>query len=138
IKKKKLEIKIIVAHLNHKLRGQASDADAAWVGEISKQLGHRVATASTDVKRRAAKSGDNLEQAARRARYEFLLKTARAKKAALIVTAHTMDDQAETVLMNLLRGSGANGLAGIEPVRPIESRSKILLARPLLSWATRS
>ena len=138
IKRKKLQINLIVAHLNHKLRGKASDADARWVRALSKQLGHQVITASVDVKQRAAKSGDNLEQAARRARYEFLIKTAKAKKAKLVLTAHTMDDQAETVLLNLLRGTGPEGLTGIEVRRPMESGRDIVLARPLLSWATRA
>src|SRR5216684_2013904 len=60
-----------------------------------------------------------------------------AARAGLILTAHTMDDQAETILLNLLRGSGSSGLGGVEPVRPIAAESKILLARPLLSWAER-
>jgi tRNA(Ile)-lysidine synthase len=137
VKSEKLKIDLIVAHLNHKLRGQASDADARWVRALAKQLGHQVVTASVDVKRRAAKSGDNLEQAARKTRYEFLIKTAKAKKAGVVLTAHTMDDQAETVLLNLLRGTGPEGLTGIEVTRPIESGSNVVLARPLLHWATR-
>src|SRR5262249_42208676 len=78
------------------------------------------------------------EQAARRARYEFLEKVARTSKAGLVLTAHTLDDQAETVLLNLLRGSGAAGLSGIDPLRAIRNRSEILLARPLLTWARRA
>jgi len=138
IKSKKLKIKMVIAHLNHKLRGKASDADARWVEDISKKLRHPLLAAAVDVKKRAAKSNDNLEQAARRARYEFLEKTAKARKASVVLTAHTMSDQAETVLMNLLRGSGADGLSGIEPVRSIAPGSRTLLARPLLSWAKRS
>jgi tRNA(Ile)-lysidine synthase len=137
IKSGRLDLKLLIAHLNHRLRGKASDADARWVASLAKRLGHTVANGSVDVKRRAAKTGDNLEQAARRARYEFLEKTARTGAAEVILTAHTMDDQAETVLLNLLRGSGGGGLGGIEPVRPIAAESEILLARPLLSWALR-
>ena len=133
----KLKIEILVAHLNHRLRGKASEADARWVASLAKKLGHKAAIGSVDVKRRAAKTGDNLEQAARRARYEFLVQKAGAVGAGLILTAHTMDDQAETVLLNLLRGSGSSGLGGIEPMRPISADSKILLARPLISWAER-
>lgn len=135
IRSGRLNIKIIVAHMNHRLRGKVSDADARWVAALAKQLGYAVAGASIDVKKRAAETGDNLEQAARRTRYEFLAKKARAGKANVVLTAHTMDDQAETVLLNLLRGSGAQGLAGVEPVRPISADSDVLLARPLLSWA---
>lgn len=136
-KSERLNLRILVAHLNHRLRGKVSEADASWVRSLAKNLGHKVAVSSVDVKRRAAKTGDNLEQAARRARYEFLLRKARSVKATVVLTAHTMDDQAETVLMNLLRGSGAQGLGGVEPVRPIASDSDVLLARPLLSWARR-
>ncbi len=137
IKARRLKLQLLVAHLNHRLRGKASNADAHWVTSIAKQLGHQVAISSADVKQRAARTGDNLEQAARRARYEFLAKQATARRARVVLTAHTMDDQAETVLMNLLRGSGAGGLSGVEPVRPISAESEILLARPLLSWARR-
>lgn len=137
IRSDRLNLKLLVAHLNHRLRGKVSDADANWVGSLAKSLGHRVTVSGVDVKRRAAKTGDNLEQAARRARYEFLTAKAGSVKAKVVLTAHTMDDQAETVLMNLLRGSGAQGLGGVEPVRPISSDSDVLLARPLLSWARR-
>lgn len=133
----RLKLELVVAHLDHRLRGKTSEADARWVEELARELGRTAMIRRFDVKRRAAKTGDNLEQAARRARYEFLEKTARAHSAKLIVTAHTMDDQAETVLLNLLRGSGAGGLGGVEPVRPLNPGSEILLARPLLSWAVR-
>ena len=133
----KLSFKLLVAHLNHRLRGKVSDADARWVSSLAKQLGYEVKAGSIDVKARSVKSGDNLEQAARRARYEFLERKARTGKARVVLTAHTMDDQAETVLLNLLRGSGAHGLAGVDPMRPIRLGSDVLLARPLLSWARR-
>ena len=85
----------------------------------------------------AAGSGDNLEQAARRARYKFLAKVAKEKRAVAVLTAHTMDDQAETVMLNLLRGSGMDGLSGMEPARRLGEGSEIILARPLLGWARR-
>jgi tRNA(Ile)-lysidine synthase len=137
IKSKRLKLDLMIAHLNHRLRGAASDADARWVESLAERLGYRVVIGSVDVKRRAAKTGDNLEQAARRSRYEFLEKNARTMLANVVLTAHTMDDQAETVLLNLLRGSGSSGLGGVEPVRPLVAESKILLARPLISWAQR-
>ena len=137
VRAKKIKVKILVAHLNHKLRGSASDADARWVRSLAKELGHRVIVRSFDIAKRAGKSKDNLEQAARLTRYEFLARVARANKASLVLTAHTMNDQAETILLNLIRGSGGVGLRGIEPVRPITPESDISLARPLLSWAGR-
>lgn len=138
IKGKQLKIKLVVAHLNHKLRGKASDADARWVRSLASELGHPFASVSVDVKRRAAKCSDNLEQAARRIRYEFLAKTAKTNKAHLVLTAHTLDDQAETFLLNLLRGSGVEGLLAIEPTRSLEPGGDILLVRPMLSWAGRA
>lgn len=135
VKSKKLSIKIVVAHLNHKLRGRAGDADARFVSSLAKKLGYPAVIKAVDVRAQATSAKDNLEQAARRARYEFLQKTAHANKATVVLTAHTLDDQVETVLLNLLRGSGAAGLSGIEPVRSIHAGSEILLVRPMLSWA---
>jgi tRNA(Ile)-lysidine synthase len=137
IKAKKLLLKLTVAHLDHSLR-KVSREDAIWVEKLASGLGHGIVKRRTDVKKRAARSGDNLEQAARRVRYEFLTQTARKNQSSLVVTGHTLDDQAETILLRLLRGSAAEGLSGIEPVRPIDSKSSIQLARPLLSWARRS
>jgi tRNA(Ile)-lysidine synthase len=137
IRAKKLKVKLIVGHLNHKLRGAASDADARWVRSLAGDLGYHAIVATRKVKALASRTGDNLEQAARRARYEFLARTASANKANLVLTAHTMNDQAETVLLNLMRGSGGEGLSGIESVRPLTRGSEIVLARPLLSWVRR-
>ncbi|PYS27282.1 MAG: tRNA lysidine(34) synthetase TilS, partial [Acidobacteria bacterium] len=136
VKSGKLNLRLCVAHLNHKLR-LTSAADARWVARLAKQLGHKSSVGMVDVKTLAKKTGDNLEQAARRARYEFLAKTANRNRAEIVLTAHTMDDQAETVLLNLLRGSGLDGLGGIEPVRTLVEKDGALLARPLLSWARR-
>ncbi len=137
VKAKKLSLTLTVAHLDHSLR-KASREDAVWVQNLAGELGHEFVRRRTDVQKRAARSGDNLEQAARRVRYEFLKKTAKENHSRLVVTAHTLDDQAETILMRLLRGSAAEGLSGIESERPIDSKSSIHLARPLLSWARRS
>ncbi len=82
-------------------------------------------------------SSDNLEQAARDARYAFLERTAKKVSANYVLTAHTMDDQAETVLLRLMRGSAAAGLGGMDAIRPLAKDSSIKLARPLL-WARRS
>ncbi|MBA3356668.1 MAG: tRNA lysidine(34) synthetase TilS [Pyrinomonadaceae bacterium] len=136
VKAEKLTLTLTVAHLDHSLR-KVSREDANWVENLARELGHEFVKRRTDVKKRAARSGDNLEQAARRVRYEFFKKTAKETHSFLIVTAHTLDDQAETILLHLLRGSAAEGLSGIEPVRLIDSNSSIQLARPLLSWARR-
>lgn len=137
VKGKKLSLSLTVAHLDHGLR-EISREDATWAENLAIHLGHAFVKRRTDVGKLAARSGDNLEQAARRVRYEFLKKTAKESRSLLVVTAHTLDDQAETILLRLLRGSAAEGLSGIEPVRLIDSKSPIQLARPLLSWARRS
>jgi tRNA(Ile)-lysidine synthase len=137
VRARKLSVQISVAHLNHKLRGAESNADARWVSVLGKKLGCPVVVKTADIGKRAQRSKDNLEQAARRARYEFLAAVARSHQAKFVMTAHTMNDQAETILLNLIRGSGSDGLSGIEPCRPLSPKSEITLARPLLSWARR-
>lgn len=129
-------LRVVVAHLDHGLRGEAGEADARWVASLSRELGFEVRQGKVAVRERATLDSDNLEQAARRARYEFLMQAARECGAKVVLTAHTLDDQAETVLLRLLRGSGADGLCGIEAVRPLEATGEVLLIRPLLSWAT--
>jgi tRNA(Ile)-lysidine synthase len=136
IKSKKLKLKLFVAHLDHGLR-KDSRADARWVKAFAKQLGHESLARRVYVKALAAGTGDNLEQAARRARYKFLAKIAKEKRAVAVLTAHTMDDQAETVMLNLLRGSGMDGLGGMEAARRMGEGSEVLLSRPLLGWARR-
>jgi tRNA(Ile)-lysidine synthase len=132
-----LSLKLVVAHLDHGLR-KGSRKDALSVSRLAGSLGYQSVIGRYDVKKRAADDSDNLEQAARRARYSFLEKTARQKKASLILVAHTMDDQAETVLLRLLRGSASEGLSGMEAVRAVLKGSSILVVRPLLSWARRT
>ena len=137
IKRDKLQIMPIVAHLNHGLRDESKD-DAQWVKKLAKDLGYEVTAGTRDVKEAAARKKTNLEQAARDARYNFLAKTAEKKESKYVLTGHTQDDQAETVVMRLLRGSAAEGLSGSSPVRQITERSEVQLVRPLLSWARRS
>lgn len=138
IKAKKLAVKLTVAHLDHGLRGKVSKEDAEWVAKLAEQLGCKAVLGRVNVKKRAGKSTDNLEQAARLARYDFLARVAQKERAQIVLIAHTTDDQAETVLLNLLRGSGIDGLGGIEPVRLLDNKKRIMLARPLLRWARRA
>ena len=137
IERGKLLLRLTVAHLDHGLREQSKE-DAAWVKRLAHRLGYPIVVRRVDVRKLASKTGDNLEQSARRARYDFLKTTARKAQAQLILTAHTLDDQAETVLLRLLRGSAAEGLGGIECVRTLERGSKLQLGRPLVSWARRA
>jgi tRNA(Ile)-lysidine synthase len=103
----------LVLHFNHKLRGADSEADAEFVAALASQLGLQSALESGDVAALAAHSRLSLEAAGRRARYEFFLRAATAHRLDCVATAHTRDDQAETVLLHLLRGAGTSGLAGI-------------------------
>jgi len=131
----KLFVDVCVAHLDHGLR-KSSSKDAKWVRELATKLGFRSVIGRSKVAENAAESSDNLEQAAREARYAFLERTAKKVSANYVLTAHTMDDQAETVLLRLMRGSAGAGLGGMESLRPLAKHSSIKLARPLL-WARR-
>jgi len=130
----KLFVTICVAHLDHKLR-KTSSQDARWVSELSGKLGYECVIGRSKVAELARANNDNLEQAAREARYAFLERTAKRKSANYVLTAHTMDDQAETVLLRLMRGSAGAGLGGMEAMRRL-GKGSIQLVRPLL-WARR-
>jgi tRNA(Ile)-lysidine synthase len=133
-----LDVELTAAHLDHGLRGESAETDARFASALAREHGFEFVSARVDVGRRASESGDNLEQAARRARYEFLADAARRAEASTVLTGHTLDDQAETVLLRLLRGSGSEGLGGMKPERELEEGGEVLLRRPLLEWARRA
>ena len=110
---KRLGIVLSVVHFNHKLRGRPSDADEHSVAKLAKQLGLPLDSSREDVKARSKREKSNLEDCARRARYEFFAQLVTRKHLDKIAVAHTADDQAETVLAHILRGSGLAGLGGI-------------------------
>lgn len=134
VKAKKLDMKFTVAHYNHGLRGRKSNADEAFVKDMAKRLGFAFMRGTANNLRA---STANLEEHAREERYRFLEKAAKKVKASMILTAHTLDDQAETFLLRLLRGSGADGLGAMRMKRDLAPGSNIMLARPLLTWAYR-
>src|SRR5262245_39488665 len=121
---------IIVAHLNHQLRGEESDEDEAFVRDLANRLNLPVFTERIAVADRAREEKQNLEAMARRLRYEFLLRVAEARGAKIVFTAHTLDDQAETILMRLDRKSGAEGLRGVHQVVALSDDVKLI--RPML------
>lgn len=112
-----MDIRLHVAHLNHSFRGDESDLDAEYVRELSASLGLESTIEKIDVPGVCEATRSSAEEAARHVRYEFLERTADAVGAHRIALAHTADDQIETALMNYLRGTGIDGLAGMPPVR---------------------
>jgi tRNA(Ile)-lysidine synthase len=121
---------LIVAHLDHGLRGQASAEDAIWVGDLARSLHLTFFTEQSDVREMARTYHLSIEDAGRRARYSFLRRTAAREGASPICLGHTADDQVETILMHWLRGSGLRGLAGM-------AASSGDIARPILCLSRR-
>ncbi len=117
---------LVVSHFHHRLRGAEADEDAAFVRELAGQCGCRFELGEADVQA----AGGNLEATARRLRYGWLTGVAAATGAPWVATGHTTDDQAETVLHRLLRGTGLRGLRGVAAVAPIEGATVV---RPLLA-----
>ena len=127
---------LCVAHLDHCIRPDSKE-DAQWVRQLARKMGLKAVIGRANVKAEASAASDNLEQTARRLRYEFLERTARRLHAKFVLTAHTMDDQAETVLLRLIRGTAGEGLSGMDALRPLSKASPITLVRPLL-WRRRA
>jgi len=120
----RLGIVLNAVHFNHKLRHIASDKDEAFVAKLAKKLAIPFFSAHADIAAKAKREKANLEDAARRGRYEFFARLIHEGKLTHVATAHTADDQAETVLAHILRGTGLTGLGGVHPrvehvVRPL-------------------
>jgi len=129
-----------IAHLNHKLRGAESDADAGYVAELAGSMDIPFTVGERDVTALKKERRISLEEAAREARYTFLAQTAKAVGAGEMAVGHTADDHIETVLMHLVRGSGVKGLVGLKArtSRRLDGE-EIIIVRPLLEvsrWET--
>ncbi|MBN2563966.1 MAG: tRNA lysidine(34) synthetase TilS [Phycisphaerae bacterium] len=122
-----------VAHLDHGLRDESA-ADAAFGRKAAAALGLECTARRIDVASAAQAAGETVEQAGRRARYGFLEDVAAAIGASVVATGHQADDQVETVLHHIARGTGLRGLAGMPRRRPIREGSDIELVRPLLGF----
>jgi tRNA(Ile)-lysidine synthase len=118
-------LSLVVAHLNHQARGAESDADAAFVAALGERLGWPCVIGSWK-----AEGPSGFEDAARRARLDWLGRVAMGQGAVAVALGHTADDQAETVLHRVIRGTGLRGLAGIPHARPLVPG--VVLIRPLL------
>lgn len=119
------KISLSVAHLDHGSRGEASAADARFVAELSATLG-----LPCDLGRWSPERSSHFESDARRARYDWLASLARDRGASAVAVGHTRDDQAETILHRIVRGTGPRGLAGMPARRPLAGG--VTLIRPLL------
>lgn len=122
-----LQLRLSVAHLNHGVRGEAARQDAEFVSGLAASLG-----LPFDLGRWQPTRAGHFESDARRARYAWLIDVARARGAGVVAVGHTRDDQAETILHRIIRGTGPRGLAGIPPRRRLATNPAIDLVRPLL------
>jgi tRNA(Ile)-lysidine synthase len=125
-----LGVTLLVLHLDHKLRGEESRADAQFVADLARQRGLELVLQREDVAAEAKRRGWNLEDAARRLRHAFFQRVVEQRRATRVAVAHTADDQAETVLAHIIRGTGPAGLAGVYPIAAC-------VVRPLLSTRRR-
>jgi tRNA(Ile)-lysidine synthase len=148
--RKRLGIKLHIAHLNHQLRGAESEADAEYVSNLADSLGIPITIDRQDVAAYRIERNCSIEEAARELRYAFLARVAKEVGANRIAIGHTRDDQIETILMHILRGTGITGLCGLAPCSPMAydsqgmslraealsvakgQRSNLLVIRPLL------
>ncbi len=121
---------LLAVHVHHGIRGAEADRDAAFCRTLAARLNIPFSLLYVDAPARAKETGESLETAAREARYEAISQLLREQDIPLLATAHHADDQLETMLQHLLRGSGTRGLSGIPACRSLEE--SILVVRPLL------
>ncbi|HSR53948.1 MAG TPA: tRNA lysidine(34) synthetase TilS [Acidobacteriota bacterium] len=132
-----LQVSLQAFHLNHRLRAEESDGDEEFVRDLCRKLEIPLQVARADVRRLARERGQNLEACARQMRYSLLAESAveesvQDRREILAATGHTQDDQAETLLLRLLRGAGSGGLACMRPRRRFRHPAGLTLLRPLL------
>ncbi len=148
--RRRLGMKLHVAHLDHQIRGVESQADAEYVSNLAGSLDIPITVESQDVAAHRTERKCSLEEAARELRYAFFARVVRKVGAHRIAVGHTRDDQVETILMHILRGTGITGLSGLAPCSPLaydsqrmslpaeapsvtnKQRSNLLVIRPLL------
>ena len=132
--------KLYAAHVHHGIRGKEADRDEQFCRTLCEQYGIPLLVCHVDAPQAAKQSGESLEQAARRLRYTCLANIMRQRAIPILVTAHHADDNLETVLLRLCRGTGLRGLGGIAPVRPFAEAACAaqlhppVVVRPLLAY----
>ncbi|OGS01923.1 MAG: tRNA lysidine(34) synthetase TilS [Elusimicrobia bacterium RIFCSPLOWO2_12_FULL_59_9] len=127
-------LKLHILHVHHGLRGKRADADARFVQNLARRMNVPCAVVRVQTAKLAEKERRSLEDAARKLRYRALERAAARLGFSVVATGHTLDDQAETVLLHLLRGTEPRGLGGIPPKRKL---GKAVLIRPLLTLSRR-
>lgn len=124
--------KLHIAHVNHGLRGKASDEDEAFVRALCEALKIPLHATRLDVRAAQKREKKSQEETGRMLRHEFLQKVALQVGAQKIALAHNLDDQAETILHRILRGTGLRGLKGMAPIRVISRKHDLFVVRPLI------
>ena len=127
----RLDVQLTIGHVNHKLRGQSADADEEFVVQLAEKMALKSLTRTVDTKAYAQSEKISIETAARKLRIDALTEMARQAGCCLVATAHHADDNAETIIHRLLRGTGFRGLAGIRPRQKFDG--DITFIRPMLS-----
>jgi len=128
----KLGFIVVVAYFNHQLRTSANE-EVLFVRKVAKKYKYDFRVGTEDIKKLAEKLNMGIEETARNFRYQFLMKIAQETKSACVVVAHHADDQVETIMMNLIRGTGLNGLIGMGQMSYSEFSKSIPIVRPLLN-----
>lgn len=130
--KESLGVVLSAVHVHHGLRSSEADADEEFVRQLCQRLGVPLVVERVDVAGRQAAEREGLEEAARELRYQVFAELMKSGKADVVATAHTLDDQAETVVMKLLRGAWTEGIGGIAPVVESARNERGRIVRPLL------
>lgn len=130
---KNLHLHLFVAHLDHQLRGKFSDEDAQFVQNLSKELSLPFIFKGVDIKKISAQMNRSIEETARLERYTFFMESSRKYNASVVAVGHTADDNTETLLHRIIRGTGLRGLGGIPMKRPLTPGFPVQLVRPLLN-----
>jgi len=129
-----LQVDLHVAHLNHMLRGAESAEEAKYVAGLTRELGLSATLEERDVRRYRESSRVSIEEAAREIRYQFFCEVAKKMRSHRVAVGHTADDQAETMLMRLIRGAGPTGLQAMRPMTEWKSSTHgMTIVRPILS-----
>jgi tRNA(Ile)-lysidine synthase len=128
-----LGIGLHVAHLNHQLRGEESELDASYVSKLAQKLNLPVTIEKGSVTQYQKESHLSLEESAREVRYRFLAEVANSLGTNLVAVGHTLNDQVETILLHIIRGTGTRGLRGLQPAQKLKFNGIDLnVIRPLL------